>query len=232
MSAKETAAAITKPVLDEQDPPSETYRLWGLLADALIELEKEREKLYNLLAVIQELGVQGPIDFSHLPGFGNMWADLNQSIVNGSMPWEKEDGIPDEEMTEMRHHYMAVGTIEATLYVRDIAGIPARWAWDTLNVVCLERPGLDAYIGRAYSWLSVAGEKLRSSMNPDEVVQFPRAVDGGRPGAQKGLSQSMSEHMGDWTYPLMQLKSHNSTLSDEGKRLAAECDKLLSAISC
>lgn len=230
MTAKDAAAAITKPVLDEQDPPSEIYRLWGLLQDALVEHEDEREKLYDLLAAIQELGPRGPIDFSHLPGFGNMWADLYGLFINGPCPWEKEgDGITDEKMTEMRQHHEAVGTIEATLYVRGIAGIPARWAWDTLNIVCLKRPGIDAYIGGMYGWLSVAREKLRSAMDLDQVVSFSRPVDGGRPGAQEGLSQSMSKHMGDWISALMQYSSHNSPLSDEGKRLAAECHRLLGA---
>jgi hypothetical protein len=228
MTVQDAAAAITTPVLNEKDPPSELYRLWALLADALVELEQGREKLYDLLAAIQELGSQGPIDFSDLPGFGNMWADLYQMWRLGTAPWEKDRGpITDEEMFKMREHHKATGIVEATLYVRGIADLPEIWAWDAINIVCLERPGLDAYIGEVYGWLTVASEKLRSSTNLDQVVTFSRTAEGGRPGARTSVSQSVSEHMGYWNNRLIQLSSQDSSLSEEGRRLAAECYRLL-----
>ena len=77
LGTQEAAIKITSPVLGEKDPPSELYRLWGLLSDALVELADDQEKIIDLLAAIQSLPSTPGIDWSQLMGFGHKFKVAN-----------------------------------------------------------------------------------------------------------------------------------------------------------
>ncbi|KAK7749236.1 hypothetical protein SLS62_008315 [Diatrype stigma] len=91
LDAKEAAAAITKPVEASSGPNEDLPRLWGLLADALIELpSRVTNLLVELLQAVEALpepdlsGIEKSKRPTHgtlwrgLPGFGHQYVDAYQ----------------------------------------------------------------------------------------------------------------------------------------------------------
>ncbi|KAI8721709.1 hypothetical protein NCS52_00313100 [Fusarium sp. LHS14.1] len=159
ITAQEAATAITKPVLQEDDPQEQLYRLMALLCEAPIELSADRDKLYDLLFAIQALPPEAGINWVDLPGFASMWCDLLRLGFDGTDTWEGESLSPDRK-AELRQHFEAVGTVEAELYMRDLGGVSDIWAYEIINQGCSGRPGLDIVITGIHAWLKVAGSKL------------------------------------------------------------------------
>jgi hypothetical protein len=55
-TAQEAAKAITRPILESEDPHGDMWRVWSLIMSALIELPSEHiSYLIKLLLAIQEL---------------------------------------------------------------------------------------------------------------------------------------------------------------------------------
>lgn len=132
---QKAAQKIVSPILREADPPSELYRLWGLLSDALVELTDDRQNILDLLVTIQALPSTYCIDWSQLPGSGNMWSDLNRLHLHGPAPWEKESWT-DARKAELCQHFEAIGRAEAEIFLRGLGGISAEWGYEVINLVC------------------------------------------------------------------------------------------------
>ncbi|KAH6610732.1 hypothetical protein Trco_000752 [Trichoderma cornu-damae] len=227
LTAEEAAISITTPLLQESNPPTELYRLMGLLCEALVELADDREKLLELLAAIQELP-PAAINWSVLPGLRNMWSDLYRLHTRVSNGGEvMGEPLPDEKKSELRQHYTAIGTVEAKLYVRGLGGVTENWGYELLNLACSRRPGLEVVIGEIHAWLTVAGTKLLKDLNPDEVRNWSRPVLGGQPGQQHAVQGTMAQHWDTWRRTLLQVSEEKDFLSGEARKLARECHRLM-----
>ncbi|GAB7322533.1 hypothetical protein MBLNU13_g03457t1 [Cladosporium sp. NU13] len=68
-SEQETAKRTTAAIVNEKIPSQETYRLWALLSEALVELsESDRQKTLDLLAHIRTL--PSALDCTYMEGSG------------------------------------------------------------------------------------------------------------------------------------------------------------------
>lgn len=228
LDAQQAANKITVPVLAEEDPPSELYRLWGLLCDALVELADGQEKILDLLAAIQTLPSTNSIDWSQLMNFGHMWSDCHRLHIQGHAPWENESWSAARK-AELSHQFEAIGTAEARMYLRNIGGIPADWGYDVLNLVCLRRPGLDVLIFEMYAWLQCAGTQLRKDLDPQEERSYSKPVPGSNRGPLQRISGTMAEHWNTWRREISKLSGSQSALSLESRDVAAECLALMAA---
>jgi hypothetical protein len=217
---QEAAERIVTPVLREADPPSELYRLWGLLSDALVELTGDRQKILDLLAAIQSLPPHTCIDWSQLPGFGHMWSDLNRLHLHGTDPWEKGT-LTDARRVELCHHFETIGRVEAEMFLRDIGGVSADWGYEVINLVCSRRAGLDVLIFEVHAWLECAGTQLRDGQKPEEVKRYTRPVSGARNGLQEAVSCTMEEHWQTWRDTLLKLGGDLSPLSAERRKTSS-----------
>jgi hypothetical protein len=226
LDVQEAAHRIVSPILGEADPSSELYRLWGLLSDALVELTDDRQKMLDLLTAVQTLPPTGCIDWSRLPGFGNMWSDLNRLHLHGPAPWEKEKWT-EVRKPELCRHFEAIGRVEAEMFLRGLGGISADWGYEVINLVCSGRAGLDVLISEVYAWLECAGTQLRHSLNLEETRSYPRAVPGVSHGLQEAVSCTMAEHWQTWRKALLELSEHQSPLSVTSREVAAVCFKLM-----
>ncbi|KAK6000681.1 hypothetical protein QM012_003406 [Aureobasidium pullulans] len=226
LNTQEAADKITSPVLREENPSSQLYRLWGLLADALVELPNDREKLLDLLAAIQSLPSTTFIDWFQLKDFWSMWADCHRLHLHGKAPWESGSWTPTRK-TELCNHYQAIGTAEASMSVRGIGGIPVDWGYEVLNLVCSRRPGLEVLIFEVYAWLQVAGARLSNDLSPEEIECFSRPIPGTRSGLQQSVRCTMGEHWNVWKRELSELSGEQSTLSLESRNVAAKCLALM-----
>jgi hypothetical protein len=224
---QEAAERIVTPVLGEADPPSELYRLWGLLSDALVELKDDRQKILDLLATIQSLPPHTLIDWSRLSDFGNMWSDLNRLHLHGPDSWEKEDWT-DDRKAELYHHFETIGRIEAEMFTRGLGGASADWGYKVINLVCSSRAGLDVLMFDVHAWLECAGMQLRHNLRAKEIRSYTRPVSGALYGLQGAVSCTMEEHWQTWTEALLKLSGDQSPLSIESRKLAAVCFTLMS----
>lgn len=226
-TAKEAALSITEDLLDEVNPPTELYRFMGLLCEALVELKSDREKLLELLAAIRSIPPE-EINWSALPGLVPMWSDLYRLHTRGPNGWKViGEPLPDDKKVELRRRYAEIGTVEATLYVRELGGVTENWGYELLNLACLRRPGLDIVIGEIYAWLTVAGTKLLKDLDPDEVRNWPRPVLGGQPGQRLSVEATMAQHWEAWRRSLLQVSEEKDFLTDEARLLAKECHMMM-----
>ncbi|KAL6908842.1 hypothetical protein GGI43DRAFT_157388 [Trichoderma evansii] len=227
LTAEEAALSVTEEMLDELNPPTELYRFMGLLCEALVELKSDREKLLELLAAIKRIPPE-EINWPALPGLLPMWSDLYRLHTRGPNGWEViGEPLPDNKKAELRRRYAEIGTVEATLYVRELGGVTENWGYELLNLACLRRPGLDVVIGEIYAWLTVAGTKLLKELDPSEVRNWPRPVPGGQPGQRASVEATMAQHWEAWRRSLLQVSEEKDFLTDEAKRLARECHRMM-----
>lgn len=120
ISKEEAASRITAPILNEATPHEETYRLWALLSEALVELSAEdRHKMFDLLSQIQALPRTPSVNWAQLPGFASMWDTLYRLHLHGPDVWEREIGsFDDAKKDDFRQHFEAIGRGEAEMFVR------------------------------------------------------------------------------------------------------------------
>ncbi|KAH7148218.1 hypothetical protein EDB81DRAFT_650378 [Dactylonectria macrodidyma] len=210
ITAQEAAKTIISRVLQEADPSSEVYRLNALLCEALVELEDDRENLLQLLEGIQSQPSVGSIDWSHLQGFGHMW----------------RSPLSNDKRVSLCHEFEAIGTVEAALFMRGIGGVSADWGYETLNAVCLRRPGLEVFIHKARAWLRVAGVRLMQNLQPEQLKSWSRPVQG-RHGRIEAVETPMLEHWERWKRSIMEISEEDGPLSHESREIAAECHRLM-----
>ncbi|CAD0095607.1 unnamed protein product [Aureobasidium mustum] len=218
LNTQDAAIKITSPVLGEGDPPSELYRLWGLLSNALVELADDQAKILDLLAAIQALPTTS-IDWTKLEGFGHMFSDMHRLHLQGHSPWEKENWTATRKV-ELCHHFEIIGAAEARMYLRGIGGISADWGYEVLNLVCSRRPGLDVLIFEVHAWLQCAATQLKNSLQPEETRSYSRPVPGVRVGRLQRVHCTMVEQWGTWKRELSDLSGSQSALSVESRDVA------------
>lgn len=212
ITSEEAAEKIVTPIRNEVKPADETYRLWGLLCDALVELsdKEDRRKTLKLLTQIRTLPPSHDIDWSQLPGLTSMWSTQYCSHLYGSDP----PGIrlamksPDEQkVRDFQERYDSIGRAEATMFVRGFNGFTSEdCGYDVLDLALSDRPGLDIYMGQIFAWLDVAGLRLKEKAEQEE---------------------SLREKWAQWKEALLKLSQKGSGLSDGGKRLAAQIYDLM-----
>ncbi|KAF5019808.1 hypothetical protein F66182_8177 [Fusarium sp. NRRL 66182] len=218
----ETAAGeITAAVLQEDAPREEIYRLWALLAEALVHLEDDRGRLLALLAEIQNLPPSDALRWYQLPGFGNMWSDL-YTRVPSSTAWGP--------ITLLRQRRKAIATAEAEMYVQDVGGISELWGYETLNLVCSAGHDLEYRIFEMYRWLEIAGSKLARNLQPGQVKSFTRTVKG-RPDKGYCIEATLAEHWEHWKKNFLQLSQDEQSLSVEAKELARQCYGMMKGLA-
>lgn len=167
-TAATAARAITLPLENEsliRSVDTECWRLWSLLIDALMELPEHIIKVIELLAAIQSLPMadhddnnplQRRVQWSVLPGFGYLWADLKvERDWSDMLKWspEQREGI--------RRDYINQAAIEARLSKAHIHGISVKYG---LSTICdaLERKDavLDFEVPAAKEWFVIAPEPI------------------------------------------------------------------------
>lgn len=209
ISKEEAASRITAPILIEDTPHEETYRLWALLSEAIVELSAaDRHKTLDLLSQIQALPRTSSIDWARLPGFASMWDTLYRLHLHGPDGWEREVGSFDDAMKDdFRQHFEVIGRGEAEMFVRGFDVVTSEhWAYKVLELVSSDRAGLDVLLGEVFAWLDVAAWRLREHAQADEA---------------------RSEQWSSWREDMARLSRPESSLSETGRRLAARCHGLM-----
>ncbi|KAK2616638.1 hypothetical protein QQS21_000461 [Conoideocrella luteorostrata] len=214
-TAQESATAFTTPILEDDDPTTALSRPMGLLCEVLVELVDDRDRLLALLAAIQELPPTAQINWSDLPGFGNMWSDLYRLYTHGAEAWEKSDlPLSGTRTTELRRHFEATGATEAELYLRGLGGVTAHWGYETLSLISKERVGVEVFISSMHAWLKKAGMKLKQDLNRNEI-----RIDGGE--------LPMADYWESWKNAFLKASGEDGFSSTEARQLAAECHELM-----
>ncbi|KAK2612026.1 hypothetical protein QQS21_001991 [Conoideocrella luteorostrata] len=214
-SAHEAANAFTKPVLEEGEPSDSLYRPMALLCEALVELENDRDKLLDLLATMEKLPSAAGIDWSELPGFGNMWSDLYRLYTHGPDHWETSyASLSEERVVELRQHYRATAAVEAEMYLRGLDGITAHWGYETLNLICTRRAGLEVLISSMHVWLTKGSTRLKEDLDLDELYLY-------------GGTRRMEDHWETWRSRFLEVSKDEGFLSQEARKLAAECHEMM-----
>lgn len=115
---QEAAKRIKVVIVNEKIPSQETYRLWALLSEALVELsDSNRRRTLDLLAYIRTLPPASGIQWAQLPVSASMWHDLNRLHLHGGFGIGMSD--PGSE-DELRRVYEAVGRAEAEMLSRGL----------------------------------------------------------------------------------------------------------------
>jgi hypothetical protein len=221
---QEAARRITAPILTETNPPQETYRLWGLLCDALVELEtKDRHMTLDLLSEILALPSASDIQWARLPGFASMWDDLYRLHLHGQDPWEKSGAPNKDEVQERRDRFEAIGRTEAEMFVRGFdAVVHEYWGYQVIDLVCSDRPGLDILMSEVIGWLDVAGWKLKEKLGSGEKIRFH-----GCQTKHPGVDRPLAEHWVIWKESMLELSQEDSRLTEVGRGLATRCLELM-----
>ncbi|USW54068.1 hypothetical protein Slin15195_G073870 [Septoria linicola] len=224
IDSPEAAREFTAPVLSDANPPQQLYRIWALLSESLVELTaEERHKTLDLMSAVQALPPSSGVDWSDLTGFASMWDTLYRLHLHGPDGWEKDvDSFSEEKMRDFRKDYDAVGTAEAEMFVQGIdAVVHENWGFKVLNLVCSERKGLDIFLSEIYAWLRFAGAELKKKVN---WVQ----TDGNSPSPEwRSDGKTTAVHWETWKREMLKLSKDDNKLSEEGRKLAAECYKLM-----
>jgi hypothetical protein len=209
ITAEQAAERITSHLLNEPKPAEETYRVWALICEALVELNpKYRPKILKLLSQIQTLPPKFGIQWAELPGFASMWATLYRLHLHGPDGWENEvESLDEGRVHELRQHFEAVGRVEAEMLVRGFDAVTSEhWGFEVLDLVCSDRAGLDIFLSQVLAWLEVAGHKLRDKAQSEETS---------------------AERWTQWKQDVLRLSQEGRGLSNVGRGLAAQCYELM-----
>ncbi|CAE7001094.1 hypothetical protein P3342_001363 [Pyrenophora teres f. teres] len=138
-TAPEAAQAITRPVMDAEDPDGDIYRLYGLLRDALLELRDHTEPLLALLQAIEDLpqpdftAAQPTKRYSLWKGlscFGHEWYDVSYRSGSWKSDAEKTSG---SERYVLQDEHARTAEVEARLFMAGLAGIPIDWGYKVIE---------------------------------------------------------------------------------------------------
>lgn len=180
MNARTAARAITIPMENESTDEEDNVaccRLWTLIIDALIDFPEQRSKVVELLAAIQTLPMadeddtnspQRRIQWSGLPGFGHLWADLNvESDWRDMLKWSPE------QREAIRQSYIKQAAVGVRLFKAHIDGINVNCG---LSTICdaLERKdaALDFEVPAAKEWLAMAATPILEASKSEITGSF------------------------------------------------------------
>lgn len=176
-TAAEAAEAITRPVVNADNPREDLARLWAFLMDCLVELPaKHTEPLIELLKEIENLPEPDfkVIDESKRPseklwrgltGFGHLWADSYQS---GS--WRKAAAtVSGAARDALRDEHSRKAEIEARLVKAGVGGIPIDWGYEVVaDALESSNALLDFEVPAAAQWLIICGQRFRKGVEGGE----------------------------------------------------------------
>jgi hypothetical protein len=222
---QETAERITAAIINETSPSQETYRLWGLLSEALVELsDRDQHKTLDLLAEIRTLPPTSDIQWTQLPGFSSMWYDLYKSHLQGGCGI----GIFDpEHQDELRRTFEVAGRAEAEMLIRHFGVVDEQRGYLTLNQVCSDGPEVEILISEVFGWLEVAGSKLKEKAESETTVRkYSRSLDGDYR-KKHTVEGTLAEHWVVWKDRLWRISQGETGLSKIAKGLAAQCHELM-----
>ncbi|CAK1359355.1 hypothetical protein CB0940_05577 [Cercospora beticola] len=221
---EEAAKRFTAPVLADANPPKRLYRIWALLSEALVELtEEERHMTFDLMSAIQALPPSSGVDWAELTGFGAMWYDLYKSHLHGPHRWERQyEVLSEEEKREFRQDYNTVGTAEAEMFVRGFPTVGEYSGFKVLNLLCSPLPrALNIFVSHMHPWLRIAGPQLKAKVDWSQTEKpaecWERRIDG----------KTTAFDWETWKEELLKLSKDGSGLSEEGRKVAAECYELM-----
>lgn len=162
-TAPQAAQAITYPVMSEDEPENNLYRLWGLLGDCLVELpSKHIESLLALLQAIESLPeinlTKGEKLWKGLGSFGHMWYD---NIANEN--WRTEAPVAEvSERDKIRHKHVRTAEIEARIVRAGIAGFTIDEGYKNIaDALESSNALLDFEVPAAAKWLVICGQNFR-----------------------------------------------------------------------
>jgi hypothetical protein len=155
LTEAEAAKRIIAATVNETSPSQETYRLWVLLSEALVELsDRNQQKTLDLIAQIQALSPASDIQRAHLPAFASMWYDLNKAHMHGVCGI----GIFDpEHQDEFRRMYEAAGRAEGAMLLRGLDVANEEMGYQVLNQIRFDGPEIEILTSEVFGWLSAAG---------------------------------------------------------------------------
>lgn len=234
MSAESAARAITAG-LSHQLPGDVRRRneLWVLLALTLLHFDDDCDMIVDLLVAIQSLPSRNsrpwwvtdsqPSDsLCELPSFHNMWQSCYESL---RCDCHERNG---EGFSADKKYYRRAGIVEAKMYLRGIPGITDFWAYNTINLVCVQNEDLEFVIHEIHGWLQTAGPKLAETLDSNQIKSFERGVRGRRDKRYE-ISATMFEHWQHWKKAFLEVSFDENFLSSEGRGLARECHDIMKA---
>ncbi len=198
-SAKEAAQAITQSTIDSEDPGDNSYRLWGLLTNALVELPAAHTPaLIQLLDAIQNLPepdmtARRTTERSwdgfrrDLVNFGHMWADCYKSDN-----WRPDLAASDPaNRAELRAEHIKRADIEARLTVADVGIFPMDWAYECMADALEHRSaGLDFEVPAAARWIAIVGNQMYAgAVGGEESWALKRPRDFGKESSAMSLER-------------------------------------------
>jgi hypothetical protein len=221
----EAAQRITAAIVSEKSPSQATYRLWGLLSEALVELsDEDRHKTLDLLEAIRTLSPAIDIDWAELPGFGNMWYDLYRFRIQGGCGIIVSD--PKDEVV-LRKECEATGRAEAEMLLRGLDVANEQWGFEVVNLVCSDGPELEIMISEVFAWLDVAAWKLKEKIKSETPVQeFVYSLNGDYT-KRHTVEATLSEHWASWKDRIWRISQGETGLSKVARRLAAQSHDLM-----
>ncbi|VTT55926.1 unnamed protein product [Fusarium fujikuroi] len=216
MSAESAARAITAG-LSHQHPGDVRRRneLWQLLALTLLHFDDDCDMIVDLLVAIQSLPSRN----------SRPWWVTDPQPSNSLCDCYERSG---EGFSADKKYYRRAGMVEAKMYLRGIPGITEFWAYNTINLVCVQNEDLEFVIHEIYGWLQTAGSKLAETLDSNQIKYFERGVRGRRD-KRYDISATMFEHWQHWKKSFLEVSFDENFLSSEGRGLARECHDIMKA---
>ncbi|KAK8064964.1 hypothetical protein PG997_011711 [Apiospora hydei] len=193
-------------LLPSNDPDGDLHRLWGLLADALMELpEPAMNQLLDLISAIENLPAPDlsavpqenlpahGILWRGLPGFGHQWSDESPSLYC----WSEGTG--------------RVG----------LAGLETSWGYECVTDA-LERSkaDLNTEVPKACAWLVILGDRFQEDAEKLEGCwALERKGDLWKGEDQKRMTKER------WDFWIQRLKeiADNDAVSSRAREAARQC---------
>jgi hypothetical protein len=153
-----------------------------------------------------------------------MWQDLNRQHLHGGFGIGIFD--PDGE-GELRRVHEAVGRAEAEMLIRGLDVANENWAYEVLNLVCSNGPEMEVQIGQVFTWLDVAGSKLKEKVESESTVRNYTYSLGGDYRKRQTVAGTLAEHWEAWKDQLWMISQGEAGSSKVATSLAAQCYELM-----
>ncbi|EDU50660.1 predicted protein [Pyrenophora tritici-repentis Pt-1C-BFP] len=195
-TATEAAEAITRPVVNLDDPRGDICQLYGLLMDALLDLRHQTEPLLALLQAIEDLPQpeftaaqpsKQPQDklWKGLSDFGHIWYDVYYRSGSWKSDAEKTSG---SKRDALRDEHARTAEFEARLFMAGLAHIPIGWGYEAIEKALGKDALLDFEIPAVAEWLVVCGQRFLQGAKEDEKTYAAGQSGGVQRAATKALN--------------------------------------------
>ncbi|KAK7968112.1 ATG16-domain-containing protein [Apiospora aurea] len=233
ITTKQAAEAITKPIATSNDPGGDLHRLWGLLADALMELpEPAMYQLLDLISAIESLPApdlsavpqenlpaHGTL-WRGLPGFGHQWSDESPSLYCWSEGTGRVSALGEGQDVFVTQSIRRA-EVEAWLVRRGLAGLEIGWGYECVTDA-LERSksDLNTEVPKACAWLITLGDRFQEGAdNLEGCWALERSGDLWKGEDQKRMTKER------WDFWIQRLKeiADNDAVSSRAREAARQC---------